>query len=202
MSDSLVTAKGEARVEAQRERILDAAQKCFIEHGFHAASMSSIAETAGMSAGLIYRYFAGKNEIILAIVQHQLELLLDDVKLNRPVDMTAEMIDGFGRGCRTDSRGMNPTLLLEMSAEATRNPTIADALGSFDTALRAALVQWLGDSRQNNGCELPPNLAPARALLLQLLFEGLKVRVVREPHLDRALLAAALQEIVPRLLKP
>ena len=33
--------KDTPRAEVQRERILCAAQKCFIEHGFHAASMAS-----------------------------------------------------------------------------------------------------------------------------------------------------------------
>lgn len=192
--------KSEARVEAQRERILDAAQKCFVEHGFHGASMANIAETAGMSAGLIYRYFAGKSEIILAIVQHQLELFLGDMKLNRQIDLTAEMIGSYGRVCRSDARSINPALLLEMSAEATRDPSIAAALDSFDTALRSALVGWLSDSSGKGGCGLPAEAAPARALILQLLFEGLKVRETREPNLDRALLTSALQEFVPLLL--
>src|SRR3546814_7429913 len=65
--------KAELRTLAQRERILCAAQKCFVEHGFHAASMASIAETAEMSAGLIYRYFENKNAIILAIVERRSE---------------------------------------------------------------------------------------------------------------------------------
>ena len=34
------------RATAQRNRILDAAQKCFAERGFHGASMASIADTA------------------------------------------------------------------------------------------------------------------------------------------------------------
>src|SRR5690606_21791567 len=63
------------RADLQRDRILQAAQRCFVEHGFHAASMASIAGTAGVSAGLIYRYFASKNEIIVAIVERQLALL-------------------------------------------------------------------------------------------------------------------------------
>jgi AcrR family transcriptional regulator len=204
MSEPTNVTRAEARVEAQRERILVAAQKCFVERGFHGASMANIAETAGMSAGLIYRYFAGKSEIILAIVQHQLELLLHDVQLNRKVDMVAEMIGSFGgtRACASDRRGMNPALLLEMSAEATRDPTIAAALDSFDTVLRTVLSEWLSDSPENGGCGLPAELAPPRALMLQLLFEGLKVRETREPELDRALLAKALQEFVPLLLKP
>jgi hypothetical protein len=44
-------------------------------------------------------------------------------------------------------------------------------------------------------------VAPPRALLLQCLVEGLKVRETREPDLDRELLAAAVGEFVPLLLK-
>ena len=58
----------DARAQAQRNRILDAAQKCFAERGFHGAGMALIADTAQMSPGLIYRYFAGKSELIHGIV--------------------------------------------------------------------------------------------------------------------------------------
>lgn len=194
--------KAEARVEAQRERILVAAQKCFVERGFHGASMANIADTAGMSAGLIYRYFAGKNEIILAIVEHQLAMLLGDIQLKRKVDMTAELIASFDRCGDAQTRGMNPALLLEMSAEATRDPSIAASLDGFDKALRAALVRWLTDAGASGGCAMPEPIARQRALLMQLLFEGLKVRQTREPDLDRGLLEDALREFVPQLLRP
>src|SRR5271165_1232481 len=62
-----------ARAAKQRERILDAAECCFIQHGFHAASMAHIAQTAKMSAGLIYRYFASKAAIVMAIIERHLE---------------------------------------------------------------------------------------------------------------------------------
>ncbi|QOW21038.1 MULTISPECIES: TetR/AcrR family transcriptional regulator [Lysobacteraceae] len=193
--------KAEARVEAQRERILVAAQKCFVERGFHGASMANIADTAGMSAGLIYRYFAGKNEIILAIVEHQLAMLLKDMNLKRKVDITAELIASFDRGGDDETRGMNPALLLEMSAEATRDPSIAASLDGFDRALRCALASWLAEDDEDGRPGLPKPLAQQRALLMQLLFEGLKVRQTREPDLDRDLLEAALREFVPQLLE-
>ncbi len=195
------TNKSEARVEAQRERILAAAHKCFVEHGFQGASMANIADTAGMSAGLIYRYFAGKSEIILAIVEIRLEMLLKDMDLNRTVDMTEELIASFERGSEDPSCGMNPALLLEMSAEATRDPSIAASLDAFDQALRAGLVRWLGEDHGEGKPGLPEPLARQRALLLQLLFEGLKVRQTREPDLDRSLLESALREFVPQLLR-
>ncbi|RZA19278.1 MAG: TetR/AcrR family transcriptional regulator [Lysobacteraceae bacterium] len=196
-----LTDKAEARIGAQRERILTAAQECFIAHGFHAASMASIAETAGMSAGLIYRYFENKNAIILAIVERQLELLRNDIRLNRDVDLPAEMIDNYGRACITDGRGMNAALLLEMSAEATRDPQIAAALDHYDSTLRAALVDWLGRSKEAGGHDLPVAIGRERALILQCLFEGLKIRETREPDLDRELLGRALRGFVPLLFK-
>lgn len=196
------TGKAQERAEMQRDRILDAAQHCFIEHGFHAASMASIADTAGMSAGLIYRYFENKSAIILAIVDRQLQLLRDDIQLNRRIDLPAEMTQNYGRSCTNEAKGMNAALLLEMSAEATRDPQIAAALDRYDAAIRAALVDWLTRDRSAGGHALPAAAAPGRALLLQCLFEGLKLRETREPDLDRALLSSALHEFVPLLLKP
>jgi len=202
MSEKPRSNKAEARIEAQRERILLAAQQCFIEHGFHGASMASIAETAGMSAGLIYRYFENKNTIIRAIVQQQLEFLRDDLSLNRKVDLAAEMVARFGTASAQQEHGMNAALLLEISAEATRDAKVAEALDEFDTTLRAGLTEWLTRSPDTGGHGLPAEFAPPRALILQCLYEGLKVRETREPNLDRELLAAAVGEFVPLLLKP
>ena len=85
------TTKDTPRAEAQRERILCAAQRCFIEYGFHAASMASIAETAQMSAGLMYRYFENKSAIVLAIIERQLQE-------GRDPDRTAAFVERTGRG--------------------------------------------------------------------------------------------------------
>ena len=194
--------KAQERAEIQRHRILDAAQQCFIAHGFHAASIASIAETAGMSAGLIYRYFENKNALILAIVDRQLQLLREDIRLNRRIDLAAEIAQNYGRSCASEAKGMNSALLLEMSAEATRDPQIATALDRYDAAIRAALVDWLTRDRQAGGHGVRAADAPGRALLLQCLFEGLKLRETREPDLDRTLLSSALHEFVPMLLKP
>lgn len=202
MSAKQEPTKAQERAEMQRHRILDAAQQCFIAHGFHAASMASIADTAGMSAGLIYRYFENKNAIILAIVDRQLQLLRADIRLNRRIDLAAEMTQNYGRSCSAEAKGMNAALLLEISAEATRDPQIAAALDHYDVTLRAALVDWLTRDSQAGGHALPAAIAPDRALLLQCLFEGLKLRETREPDLDRALLSSALHEFIPMLLKP
>jgi AcrR family transcriptional regulator len=159
-----------------------------------------------MSAGLIYRYFTSKNEIIVAIIEQQLTLLRADLALlDNSVDLAARLAEGCGT-CSSSPRSnpiqrLSPALFLEMSAEATRDPKIAAALNAFDAAVRADIASWLRRSQQNGGYGLPENLSPARALMLQCLIDGLKVRAAREPAIDKNLLKSALDEILPMVLE-
>jgi TetR/AcrR family transcriptional regulator, transcriptional repressor of aconitase len=54
-------------LDARRRQILDAARRCFVRNGFHATSMQDVLAEANLSAGAVYRYFRGKDEIIAAI---------------------------------------------------------------------------------------------------------------------------------------
>jgi AcrR family transcriptional regulator len=201
MSAVRSTIKADVRTQTQRERILSAARQCFVEYGFHAAGMAAIAATADMSAGLIYRYFASKNEIIVAIIEQQLELLRADLALlDNSVDLAARLAEGRGTCATSQARRLSPALFLEMSAEATRDPKIAKALKAFDTALRCDIAAWLSRSKENGGYGLPENISPAHALMLQCLIDGLKVRAAREPQIDKALLKTVLDEFLPVVL--
>src|SRR5689334_7378386 len=51
----------------RRTQILEAAMTCFAECGFHQTSMHDISAEAGISVGLIYRYFKNKEEVIAAL---------------------------------------------------------------------------------------------------------------------------------------
>lgn len=50
--------------EVRRMQILDAAKRCFRKSGFHGTQIAAIAEEAGISVGLVYRYFPGKEALI------------------------------------------------------------------------------------------------------------------------------------------
>ncbi|MEU7701135.1 TetR/AcrR family transcriptional regulator [Streptomyces sp. NPDC039028] len=54
-------------LDARRRQILDGAGRCFARNGFHATSMQDVLSEVGLSAGAVYRYFRGKDEIIGAI---------------------------------------------------------------------------------------------------------------------------------------
>lgn len=55
--------------------ILETAIEEFAEHGPERANMSAIAKKAGVSVGVIYKYYKDKDSLFLACVRHSLELL-------------------------------------------------------------------------------------------------------------------------------
>ncbi len=182
---SMAAGKGR-RAEVQRERILAAAKQCFIERGFHAASMANIAEAAGMSPGLIYRYVENKSAVVLAIIEEQLEKVREDIAaLDVDCDLTERTIARVNQWRDADPGIMNPALFLEMSAEASRDASIGNAIRASDRQTRAEVIAWMCRPKATGGLGLDAEAAAVRALLLQCVMEGLAVRTLREPDLDR-----------------
>lgn len=52
-----------------RQALLDAALLAFSRHGYQAARLSDIAETAGVTRGAIYHHFGGKAELYSALME-------------------------------------------------------------------------------------------------------------------------------------
>ncbi|MDI3259625.1 MAG: TetR/AcrR family transcriptional regulator [Sinobacteraceae bacterium] len=67
------------RLANNRERILAAARELVASGGFREAQISAIAAQAGVSTGMIYRYFPSKSELFIevltAAVKHEIEIL-------------------------------------------------------------------------------------------------------------------------------
>ncbi|KEQ27907.1 TetR/AcrR family transcriptional regulator [Paenibacillus tyrfis] len=71
--------------ELSRMRILEEARQLFIEHGYHALTMRSIAKSMGYSHGALYYHFSEKAELFYALVNEDFKMLLERQKdmLNR-----------------------------------------------------------------------------------------------------------------------
>ncbi|MCP3774540.1 TetR/AcrR family transcriptional regulator [Paenibacillus sp. MZ04-78.2] len=71
--------------ELSRTRILEEARQLFIEHGYHALTMRSIAKAMGYSHGALYYHFSEKAELFYALVNEDFKMLLERQKdmLNR-----------------------------------------------------------------------------------------------------------------------
>jgi AcrR family transcriptional regulator len=58
----------QTRAEHPSAQLLDAAARLMERDGSQAASMQAVAAEAGVSVGLIYRYFGGKDDLLLAVI--------------------------------------------------------------------------------------------------------------------------------------
>jgi len=201
------SSNAQARAEAQRVRILDAAQRCFIARGFHAAAVSDIAAEAGISQGLMYRYFDNKRAMILALIQRQLE---EDQRSIGQTPASLDMVDGllacYQQWARGESIGdldtaiANVGLYAEITAEAQRDPAVGTVLRKHDKLTTEAVCHWLREHDIARGAQVDEALLRERTLLLRVVVEGLAMRAVRDPDLAPETVRAVLLAAISRVL--
>lgn len=196
-----------ARAEAQRGRILDAAQRCFIAHGFHAAPISQIAGEAGISQGLMYRYFDNKRAMVLALIERQLAADQQSIGQTAPsMDMVDGLLLAYGHWARGESLGGHDTaissvaLYAEITAEAQRDPVVAEVLRRHDRQTTEAVRGWLRGHDEARGANVDEKALDARTLLLRVTVEGLAMRAVRDPALSPETLRALLVQAIANVL--
>ena len=68
---------GRAGAGDKRDRILDAAERIFAEHGFFASRVAEIAREAGVADGTIYLYFKNKDDLLISLFESRMERVND-----------------------------------------------------------------------------------------------------------------------------
>ena len=63
------------RGRRRRTAVLDAAEALFVEHGFHAVSVDDLGSAAGISGPGVYRHFASKDAVLMAVLDRIWERL-------------------------------------------------------------------------------------------------------------------------------
>jgi AcrR family transcriptional regulator len=77
--------------EEMRGEILDAAIGVFADKGYHASSISDVADAAGMAKGKIYIYFESKDELTIAIVDRHFAAVEEQIM----GEALGDTLDGF-----------------------------------------------------------------------------------------------------------
>src|SRR5438067_893703 len=110
----------------RRSQILDAALACFAKHGFHQASMHDISAEAGISVGLIYRYFENKEAVISAMADRHKKEIVDLIERAKQAPTLFESLEIiFTANCCENSPKVVSAFVVDLYAEASRNPQIA-----------------------------------------------------------------------------
>jgi AcrR family transcriptional regulator len=191
--------RANTKIQARRQQILDAACSCVRQAGFHGASMADIAETADLSVGQIYRYFENKEAIIAAIVAQDLADMREKfAKLETAGSCLAEAViaecpDAVEQFYDEGRAG----LVVEVMAEAARNPRVAEVVREADAAERELAVKLLEQVRPQGRSDAE---AAARVEVLMMLFDGLAIRAIANPEGNRAAIDAVMRSVIRHLI--
>ncbi len=129
--------------EAKREAILEAARKVFLEVGFGAASMDSIANEAKVSKQTVYNHFGSKEELFAAMirswVERKLTVFSEAARAGKPEETLRTIAHQYlDRGMAEQRVSMYRILM----GEAARFPELGDI---FYKAGPAVVRKFLAD---------------------------------------------------------
>jgi len=124
------------RTDAERERLLGIARAEFVAHGFQRTTIRDIALRSGVSRITINRRCGDKNQIIVAVVQRELDVVFRELAvavapLEEPTDRAVEI---FVRGwLQTQSHPLVAALLRYEPQSVTKLLTGEDGVGVMET---------------------------------------------------------------------
>lgn len=175
--------------DARRREILEAAGRCFAENGFHSTSMQDFFAASGLTAGLVYRYFRSKDELIATLAGEALELLHAGVAEAIAAEEPPGTEEVLARLLRTldelDSREGMARVAVQVWGEALVNPAVAEITTAGIARLQAALARLVRAAQEAG--QLDPEVDPAYAArALYSILPGFLLQRALDPAVDRA----------------
>jgi AcrR family transcriptional regulator len=176
------TRTSERERQGTRARILAAAYSVFSERGYHAATIDAIARAAGLTRAGLLHHFAGKQELLLALLDaRDEELGMLRTEDGSDESATLRMLN-IGSTLRAILAQRELVALAHaLSAEATdaEHPAHAWLTARYDR-LRTSLVEAFAVSFESG--ELVPREDPALLAALSLAAtEGLEAQWLADP---------------------
>ena len=157
----------------RRSQILDAAVVCFAKHGFHQASMHDISAEAGISVGLIYRYFENKEAVIAAMADRHKKEIQEVLERAREAPTLLESLEIlFTAHCCENSPKVLSAFVVDLYAEASRNPQVANLVRDVLQTSMDGVTDLIARSPEGKNAGLAPNelseliFAVARGMLM------------------------------------
>ncbi|MEP7013805.1 MAG: TetR/AcrR family transcriptional regulator [Verrucomicrobiota bacterium] len=184
----------------RRTQILEAAIICFAKRGFHQASMHDISAEAGISVGLIYRYFANKEAVISAMADGHKKEISGVLERARQAPTLLESLEIlFTAHCCENSPKVQSAFVVDLYAEASRNPHVADLVRDVLQTAMDGVTDLIG--RSPEGEKGAHGLAPhEQAELIFAVARGMLMRdVLQPPEMTAAERRARQLEVTRRL---
>ncbi|MFC3080388.1 TetR/AcrR family transcriptional regulator [Phenylobacterium terrae] len=186
------------QVERNRELVLEAARRVFLEKGYAGASVEEIAEAAGFSRGVVYSQFGGKGDMFMALLETRIaeraaENEAAAARLDGP-DAVRQVLALGEADARREPRWQ--MLLIEFRIQAARDPVLGARYAAAHRQTIARLAKMLQAAWARSGREpaLPPD---EQARLILAMGSGLTLERAADPEaLPEAVGAPALLRLL------
>jgi TetR/AcrR family transcriptional repressor of uid operon len=184
----------------RRTQILDAAVACFAKRGFHQASMHDISAEAGISVGLIYRYFENKDAVISAMADRHKQEIHEVLERARQAPTLLESLEIlFTAHCCENEPRVISAFVVDLYAEASLNPHVADLVRDVLQTAMNGVTDLIARSpeAESAGHGLEPH---ELAELIFAVSRGMLMRdVLQPPEMTAAERRASQLEVTRRL---
>ncbi|WP_028067344.1 TetR/AcrR family transcriptional regulator [Solirubrobacter soli] len=138
------------RIEQQeqtRERVIAAAERLFVERGFHASSVGDIAAAAGFTKGAVYSNFAAKEDVFFAVYERRVAQRV--IEMKRTLVETGDVLAGLDAIALATARRRGTAedgwlaAFFEFWAHVIRRPALRERFAELHARAQAPLVEAL-----------------------------------------------------------
>jgi AcrR family transcriptional regulator len=125
------------RAESRRDELLAAAVRVFARKGYHTCRVSDIADEAGVSHGLVYHYFASKDEVLETIFHENWAPIVSAIESIAATDEPSiEKLRKIATLVLNAWRRDEETVRV-LVREVSRSPQLQERIGEFQQAFDA-----------------------------------------------------------------
>ncbi|GIP24502.1 TetR/AcrR family transcriptional regulator [Paenibacillus sp. J22TS3] len=165
--------------QTTKENIRNAAMEVFIERGYHDASIDDIAKRAGVSKGLLYNYYKGKeellNEMVLCRVDEITQVMQTAAALSSPAEQLKHIIEGA-----LDNVGQRPKVY-RFYLHLQTQPEEDQVLSKYSQILNEAMAEQF-EVQCGMFAELEGANAPLKSLYFSSTLHGTMLMMAIYPE--------------------
>lgn len=129
--------------DARREQLLQIAAHHFATRPYHEVVMAEIAEAAGVTRALIYRYYPNKRELFAAVYQRAANQLVERSAPPESGDLMGQVLAGLEAHFDFFEENTR-TVLVANRGELAGDPVIEAIISDELARLRVALLDTMG----------------------------------------------------------
>ena len=164
----------------KKQLIIKEAVNLFATKGFHTTSVQEIAERCHIAKGSFYNYFKSKDELLLSCFQSGF-------------DMSAAVISEIEKDSSLNSREKFTKKIIFIIELVTNNSNFIQmmirepihnikGLDQLFQKMHMLYINWFSQRIRDIYSELPAKLLPDCTIILESIFKGYVLILIRKPH--------------------